>query len=89
MSWSTGILQCTLEPTSCIEHICCTCCMIGRQCAASDAGQQQKDTMSLCGCCCGMFCLPLAVCQLRRRVATIYSIDEGCCVICRCTFLLL
>ena len=81
--WSTAICACTSDTSSCMDSICCPCCQIGRQCGSAEQGTVNQ--MQCCGCLCGMFCPVLSVCCLRRKVATKFSMSEGCCGACCCT----
>lgn len=80
MSYSTGIFDCMMDTTSCIEHICCMPCQIGRQCNAADLQNPERDNMSFLYCLIGWFAPNISACCIRRNIAQKYNLEEGCCV---------
>jgi len=87
MPFITGIFGCCGDVSGCLDVVICGPCNIGRQCGAVEG---MDDTMECLPCVLSMipFCVPIMACQLRRKVADKYMIDEeGMCGSFLCSFL--
>jgi Cys-rich protein (TIGR01571 family) len=75
-TFSTGLLDCMVDSSLCLDVCICYPCQIGRQCRAVD--ESQVDSMSFCCCLAGMYIPVISSCMIRRKVVARFAIDEGC-----------
>jgi len=74
--WKTGIFQCMIHTDSCVDNCICSPCQASRQCLAAEKREQE---FSLFHCILASVPMlhPFYVCEIRRKVAAEYQIDEG------------
>ena len=72
--WGTGLFNCLMDTTQCLDTCFCGPCSLSRQWKALDGVTNQFDlTMCLISSCCGV-CVNI---KIRMRTVEKYGIDEA------------
>ena len=72
--WGTGLFQCMVDTTQCVDTACCALCALSRQWKAAEGITNQLDIPM---CVIAYFCGYCMNCALRRKVVEKYNIDEA------------